>query len=727
MNQRFKTGRGGLFLVAAVCLVVTAGVLMSSSHREAPMIANDPLADNTDLYAFRSPDHPDKITILANYIPAQLPFAGPNYYQFGEDIRYEIHIDNDVSTPGDDIVYRFTFHKTNEDPTTFFNIRLGKQNLKTTYTLEKSRGWGRGFETIVHNGVVPPPNIGPRSINSPVGLGVGDYNTLINNAIATASTGEKVFCGTADDPFFVDLGGIFDLGDAPRTTGTKPMDALKCKNVSVIALQVDISELQKDHRPVSQAKNILDPDYVIGVWASASRRKIRTLNKPKSGDDDYDRGRGDRDNDHDWDDQNGKLESSFGPWVQVSRLGMPLTNEAVIPIGKKDLWNFLTPYEDLPNIKTFGNYFYNPELALYMDDTYFGGAVPALKALRIQRNSLGAFGFGNNQNGLFGLKGSSSLAGTALDDAVFGKLLLPAAKSPRSVDLWPIFNTGVPNLRPYQLATGKKGNPLAAGKPFINNFLPNGGDMLRLNMAVPPTPRNDPKFSALGLVQAAVLGLTDTMYNKNLSLQFIPNMDGFPNGRRLEDDVTRIELQAVSGVVLAAIGLWYDDYNGGANPVTMDLVNVLTYNTGVNTNDTTFKTSFPYVQTPWSGSNACCGVPAENNQNNKAASSLDESDVYKSVPAPGTLDMAAPDMFVSASPNPFVDNNTIRYHIETASQVRIEIYDANGRLMKVLADGNMQPGTYSVQWNAGNLTKGIYFINAVRNGSARQTIRVVKE
>src|SRR5260221_10613716 len=152
--------------------------LSSSSHREAPIIANDPLADNTDLYAFRSPDNPNKITIIANYIPAQLPFAGPNYYQFGENIRYEIHIDNNVATPGDDIIYRFTFHKTNQDPTTFFNIRLGKQNLKTTYTLEKSRRHGGGFETIVRDGIVPPPNIGPRSISSPVGLNVSDYNTL---------------------------------------------------------------------------------------------------------------------------------------------------------------------------------------------------------------------------------------------------------------------------------------------------------------------------------------------------------------------------------------------------------------------------------------------------------------------------------------------------------------------------------------------------------------------
>src|SRR5258708_7487815 len=133
------------------------------------------------------------------------------------------------------------------------------------------------------------------------------------------------------------------------------------------------------------------------------------------------------------------------------------------------------------------------------------------------------------------------------------------------------------------------------------NFLSNGGDMLRLNMAVPVTQRNDPNFSPEGLIQAAVLGLTNPAYNTSTSLQFIPNMDGFPNGRRLEDDVTRIELQAVSGIVLAAVGLFYDDYTIGGNPVTPDLLNVLTYTTGIEHNDTTFKGSFPYVQAPWSG------------------------------------------------------------------------------------------------------------------------------
>ncbi|MCB0643083.1 MAG: DUF4331 domain-containing protein, partial [Phaeodactylibacter sp.] len=226
---------------------VVLSPLWASSHREAPLIANDPLADNTDLYAFRSPDDPNTITIIANYIPAELPFGGPNYNTFGENIRYEIHIDNDVTIPGDEIIYRFTFTRTNEDPTTFFNIRLGAQNLKTTYTLERSIDGGSTFQTIVMDGIVPPANIGPRSIESAVGLNT-TYDALISSAIMMASTGEQVFCGPADDPFFVDLGGIFDLGDAPRQSGNS-RDGLANKNIHTIAIQVPISTLLKSGAP----------------------------------------------------------------------------------------------------------------------------------------------------------------------------------------------------------------------------------------------------------------------------------------------------------------------------------------------------------------------------------------------------------------------------------------------------------------------------------------------
>ena len=558
----------------AVLLLLGCLIADASSHREAPLIANDPLADNTDLYAFRSPDNPNTITIIACYIPAELAFGGPNYYSFGENVRYEIHVDNDTSTPGDDVTYRFTFHKENEDGTTFFNIRLGKQNLKTTYTLERSLDGGQSFQTIVERGTVPPPNIGPRSIEGGAGLG-STYLAEYLKGVSTASTGETVFAGPVDDPFFVDLGGIFDLGNAPRQ-GEANRDALAKTNVHAIALQIPITTLLKKGAAM-QPSSILDADYVIGVWASASRPAMKTLNL-------------------------GQAPTYAGDWIQVSRLGMPLTNEAVIPIGQKDFWNRLTPYEEIGET-TMDEYFFNPELALYMDDDLFGGAVPSFAPLRIQTNALGSFDFSNGADGLYGLKGNPALAGTALDDAVFGTLLLPAPGKPRSVDLWPAFHTGVPNVIPYQLATGKGGNPLAAGKPFVNNFLPNGGDMLRLNMAVPPTPRNDANFSSLGLIQAAAIGLTVAPFNTSTDLEFIPNMDGFPNGRRLEDDVTRIELQAVSGAVLAAIGLWYDDYDPATSPspVTQDLLNVLTYSTGVEQNDKAFFGSFPYLAMPWRG------------------------------------------------------------------------------------------------------------------------------
>jgi hypothetical protein len=680
--QHIKQG-----LLAFTLWSVAVSATWASSHREAPLISNDPLADNVDLYAFRSPDNPNTITIIATYVPMQLPHGGPNYFSFGQNVRYEIHIDNDASVPGDEITYRFTFNQVNEDPSTFFNIRLGKQNLKTTYTLEKSTDGGATFQVIVQNGIVPPPNVGDRSISSPVGLNT-DYQTLMTNAINTATTGEKVFCGTSDDPFFVDLGGIFDLGDAPRQNGGTPVDGLACMNVSTIALQIPISALLKAGAPATPI-NILDPNYVIGIWASASRQQIRTLSTTSG------------------------APTYSGPWIQVSRLGMPLTNEAVIPVGKKDFWNSITPYNELSD-NTLDGYFYNPELALYMDDSQFGGAVPGFSALRIQRNSLQGFDFGNGHDGLYGLKGSPNVAGTALDDAIFGTLLLPGPGLPRSVDLWPIFHTGVPNVRPYQLATGKGGNPLAAGKPFINNFLPNGGDMLRLNMAVPATPRNDPNYSSLGLIQAAVLGLTAAPYNTNAQLEFIPNMDGFPNGRRLEDDVTRIELQAVSGAVLAAVGLWYDDYTAGnPNPVTPNLLSVITYTTGVEKNDVPFSTSFPYVAMPQSGTSSCGG---------KLITATHES--FDG----GTLGYSQAPVLMKNYPNPFSTQTTFTFQVNQASELTLRVYDTQGKLVSESNQGYHAQGEFNYNLNTASLMPGLYVAN-LYDGAGRllQTGKMMKQ
>ncbi len=670
--------------------LATVATVFASSHREAPLIADDPLADNVDVYAFRSPGANTTITLIATYVPLQLPQGGPNYYQFGENIRYEIHIDNNVGTSGDDIIYRVTFTTVNQDPTTFFNIRLGQQNLKQTYDLERSTNGGMTWTLIIDNGIVPPPNIGTRSITAAAGLNAASYKSLFDASIMTASTGEKAFCGPADDPFYVDLGGIFDLGDAPRQSSGAPRDGLACKNVSAICLQIPISTLLKPG--AGPAENILDGDYVIGVWASAKRQRIKTLSAG--------------------------AQSFSGAWVQVSRLGMPLTNEAVIPIGAKDYWNSLSPYDEIGET-TLDNYFYNPELALYMDDALFGGAVPAFSPLRIQRNSLGAFDFGNGQDGLFALKGTPAVAGTALDDAIFGTLLLPGPGKPRSVDLWPIFHTGVPNLPPYQLATGKPaGNPLAPGKPFVNNFLPNGGDMLRLNMATWVTPRRaDAGFSSMGLINAAVRGLTEAPYNTNTNIQFIPNMDGFPNGRRLEDDVTRIELQAVAGVALAAIGLWYDDYAGG-NPVTTDLLDVLGYTTGVENNDVMFQPKFPYIARPHAGDAGCAGQPAMV----PPVSSKPADDFLGLTPRSADAKTIAAANF----PNPFAGKTTIQYILENDSEVNITVFDRTGKAVRELVNETKPAGEYSVNFDAAELPAGLYFAKITNGGKEMQVVKMVK-
>jgi hypothetical protein len=704
--RRFILFAAALLAALALFLTPSTRYLDASSHREAPLIANDPLADNTDLYIFRSPDDPSMVTIVANYIPLELPEGGPNYSTFGENIRYEIHIKNktSVGTLGsakDDITYRFTFAQTNEDPTTFFNIRLGKQNLKTTYTCEKSMDGGATFTPIVTNGIVPPNNIGPRSIDSPAGTGKS-YDQLVTEAIATAATGEKIFCGPRDDVFFVDLGGVFDLGQTRSQFGPDPnnadnaRDAVAGFNTHAIIMNIPITLLQKDGMGVTSETSILDPNYVIGVWASASRPRVTTL--------------GDK----------GAKPTYSGDWVQVSRLGMPLTNEAVIPIGDKDYWNAVTPYS--ADEQNFVKYFANPELALYMDDSQFGGAVPALSALRIQTMSYPALGvippsttpgldFRNGKDGAFAvtrLTPPPDLSGTAFAAPVRPGLVGPG--QPRLVDIFPIFYFGVPNAIPYQLATGKTAGPLSAGKPFIHNFLPitqgpegelYGGDMLRLNMATPVTPRDEDykQFARYGLVWAAVLGLTDSRFNGTRDLQAIPHMDGFPNGRRLEDDVTTIELQAVGGLVLAAVGLPFDDavqgnYSDLASP---KLLAELTYNAGPTANDLPILPAFPYLPNPHRGYDY--------------VKQLTSSKPFVVGVAGDRLGIGVPKAFIVEQnyPNPFNPTTEIRYHVSTSDNVKLRIYNSLGQQVATLVDKQHTPGTYSVVWDARNVASGAYY------------------
>ncbi|MCB9333944.1 MAG: DUF4331 family protein, partial [Lewinellaceae bacterium] len=330
------------------------------------------------------------------------------------------------------------------------------------------------------------------------------------------------------------------------------------------------------------------------------------------------------------------------------------------------------------------------------------------------------FDFGNGKDGLYPLKGTAAVAGTALDDAIFGTLLLPGPGKPRSVDLWPAFHTGVPNVPPYQLATGKNGNPLAAGKPFVNNFLPNGGDMLRLNMAVPPTPRNSSKFSTLGLIDAAVRGLTEAPYANSTKIEFIPNMDGFPNGRRLEDDVTRIELQAVSGVVLAAIGLWYDDYMPGQSnsPVTQQLINVLTYETGVSANDVPFRPRFPYLALPHAGDGACGGTLVNDFKPDNPDASLIGLD-RGSVSSTGIVQLIN-------FPNPFTASTTIRYQLDQEAEVNLSVFDQQGKLLATLANGTQSAGIHEASFNSAQLPAGLYFAR-LASGKDMQVLKLFKQ
>ena len=294
--------------VAAVALRGGPSSVMASSHREAPLISQDPTADNTDLYAFVSPDKPSTATIVSNWIPGEDPAAGPNYYTFSPTARYDIYAD----TNGDgkaDITWQFRF---TDQPSQFF---LG--NTVQKYTVTKIAG---GKSSIVGSGLLTPPdNIGPRS--------TPNYSALAAKGIHTLSDGSTVFAGQRDDPFFADVGAIFDLVAIREGTGATGggKDFLAGYGVHSIALQVPKSMLDN-------GKN-----HVVGVWAATDRQKVQVVN--------------------------GKATTK---WVQVSRLGNPLINEVIIPTNKKDYWNSTSPAQD----SQFKQYYTNPILAAVLQKLY---------------------------------------------------------------------------------------------------------------------------------------------------------------------------------------------------------------------------------------------------------------------------------------------------------------------------------------------------------------------
>ena len=242
--------------------------------------------------------------------------------------------------------------------------------------------------------------------------------------------------------------------------------------------------------------------------------------------------------------------------------------------------------------------------------------------------------------------------------------------------------------------------------------------MLRLNMSTPITARNDPKFSSEGLIAAAVIGLTDPAYT-NTTMQFIPNMDGFPNGRRLEDDVTRIELQAVGGAVLAAVGLWYDDWTIGQSPLTPNLLRTLSFNTDIDHNDKPFQTKFPYVAIPHSGDGPCGGTIA--------GTVLQGSDLkVGNVPTKSALNLTTPSGMIQVAGNPFNKETNLTYHVTEQSHVSVVVYDLKGAVVKVLVDADKDAGNYNLQWNAQNQSNGLYLVRLLVNGNQVQTLKLSK-
>jgi hypothetical protein len=312
--------------LVAIATFSVASTALASSHREAPSIAEDQFADNTDVYTFISPEDPNKLVIVANYVPLLLPASGPNFYRFSDSVRYEICVDNDGDARAD-VCYRFRFRTTIENGGTFlYNVGPiaaiddANLNVKQVYDvirIELGRGGQR--DVIARDVPVAPWNVGSRSFPG------GSYERIARQGITDLEGGGRVFAGPRDEPFFVDL-HVFDLlgvGGAPTTDGV---------NVMSLVLEVPISDVAaRGTRPSSSADG---QDSVVGIYARALRRHVSILG----------RSHGSR---------------GFGNYTQVSRLGWPLVNEVIIPLQDKDHYNRSNPVNDVAN---FGTYILDPEV-----------------------------------------------------------------------------------------------------------------------------------------------------------------------------------------------------------------------------------------------------------------------------------------------------------------------------------------------------------------------------
>ncbi|MGH2969684.1 MAG: DUF4331 domain-containing protein [Solirubrobacteraceae bacterium] len=448
--------------LAAGTLAVT--LAPGSSHREAPKILADPTADNTDVYAFTAADAPGSLTVVANWVPMEEPAGGPYFGKLDPEARYYVKIDN-TGDGRPDVAYRWQFEQRFRNPDSFLDaaptvdsITDPDLNFVQSYDLYRetySKKGRKRSRKIASNVPVAPANTGPKTIP--------DYDKVAAQAIRPVHGGGKTFVGPADDPFFLDLNTIFDgLNiDKPGRPGIGlgnqggGKDDVSGYNTHAFVLQVPEAQVTRDGKSVSA----MDAgNAVVGVWATTERRRIEVR----------------------------RHRRAHARWVQVSRLGNPLINEVVIPIGQKDKFNRTSPANDAKN---FGASVVNPEVARLL-------------------------------NALFGL----------------------GVKETGRTDIVQALLTGVPGLTQI----GSK--PAAA-------------DTLKLNLGVAPAAQPN-RFGVLA-----------------------GDVAGFPNGRRLTDDVTDIELRVIAGALLKP-------EEGGKQIPLGD---------GVDQNDKPFRSAFPYVAAPTDG------------------------------------------------------------------------------------------------------------------------------
>jgi hypothetical protein len=467
-SRRIAVAASALAIAAGTTTLLGPGTSTASSHREAPLVAGDPQIDDTDLYAFVSPDKPDTVTLIGNWYPFEEPNGGPNFYPFATDARYNINIDND----GDgkpDVTYTWTFTNHYRDDSGQFLYNTGPvkslddPNLNFFQTYDTTVTVGGVTKTLMTDAIVAPSYTGAASMP--------DYATLRQQAVTQLPDGAQQFVGQSDDPFFLDL-RVFDLlyGTNLKEAGH---DTLSGYNVNSIALQVPKS--------VVAAKGDASANPVIGVW-SATERKGASVTSASSG------------------------AATHDGYVQVSRLGNPLVNEVVVPLKYKDAFNGLTPDLD--------------HTVAPVVDKVLNPIVPGL----IQK--------------------------------IYN---IPAPPTPRD-DLFEIFLTGI--CKTCTSPDGKTALPIDLNSQQLNRDGKKGADFvpaeeLRLNLSIAPTATPN----RLGVLA------------KDLA--------GFPNGRRLTDDVVDIALQTVEGAAQSG-----------------SIVQPLAAGDGVNQNDVAFGQAFPYLALP---------------------------------------------------------------------------------------------------------------------------------